>query len=157
MLAAGRAGNLMLLDEILHLFLAPAVYTAFDGNTVLLTEILDQLIRTETLMTFLTIHQRIRETAQMSAGYPCLGIHQDRTVHTYIIGALLNKLLPPCLFHIVLQLYAKVTVIPGICQASVNLGTGIYKTSCFRQGYDLLHCFFHVSTKPFLLYICIAV
>ena len=47
MLAAGRAGNIMLFDEILHLFLAPAVYTAFDGNTVLLTEILDQLIRTK--------------------------------------------------------------------------------------------------------------
>ena len=72
----------------------------------------------------------------MSAGYPCLGIHQDRTVHTYIIGALLNKLLPPCLFHIVLQLYAKVTVIPGICQASVNLGTGIYKTSCTVKALD---------------------
>ena len=103
MLAAGRAGNIMLLDEILHLFLAPCVYTAFDGNAVLLAEILDQFVCTETLVAFLTIHQRIGETAQMSAGYPGLGVHQDRTVHTYIVRALLYKFLPPCLFHIIFQ------------------------------------------------------
>ena len=108
-------------------------------------------------MTLLTVHQRIGETTQMSTGHPGLGIHQDRTVHTYIVRALLHELLPPCLFHIILQFYTKVTVIPGICQSSVDLGTGIYKTSCFCQGYDFLHCLFHVSTKPFLLYICITV
>lgn len=34
-----------------------------------------QLVSAETFFTLLTVHQRIGETAQMSAGYPCLGVH----------------------------------------------------------------------------------
>ena len=47
--------------------------------------ILDQLVCAETLFTALTVHQRIREAAQMSGSYPCLRIHQDRAVNTYVV------------------------------------------------------------------------
>ena len=128
-----------------------------NGNAVLLTEILDQFIRTETLMTFLTIHQRIGETTQMSAGHPGLGIHQDRTVHTYIIGALLNELLPPCLFHIVLQFYTKITVIPGICQASVESRNRDIQNLLPSPGLRSSPLFFPCQYQTFLalyLYCC---
>ncbi len=41
-------------------------------------------------------------------------------VHTYIVGAFHNKLFPPGLFHIILQLHAKVAVIPGVGKSAVN-------------------------------------
>ena len=60
MFSAGRTRNLMLLDEVLHLFLGPCVYAAaFNFNSLFLTEVFNQLICTETLMTLLTVHQRI--------------------------------------------------------------------------------------------------
>ena len=145
MFSAGRTWNLMLFDEITHLFLCPSIDRAFQCNVFLIAEIFDQLICTETLMTFFTVHQRIRKASEMSGCYPGLRIHQDRTVNTYVVWILCDEFLPPCLFYIVLQLYTKITVIPGICQTSVNLGTRIYKTSGFCQCHDLVHCFFHLS------------
>ena len=80
-------------------------------------------------MTFFTVHQRIAESAEMSGSHPCLRVHQDRAVNAYIVGILLNEFLPPCSFHIILQLHAEVAVIPCIRKTTVDLGTGIHKSS----------------------------
>ena len=93
----------MLFNKVFHLFLRPCIYAAaFDFDAFFLTEILDQFICTETLMAFLTVHQRIGKSAEMTGSYPCLWVHQDRTVNADIVRRFLNKFLPPCTFYIIL-------------------------------------------------------
>ena len=132
MFAAGRARYIMFLDKILHLLLAPAVHGAVQRHALFRNIIFNDLIRAESLMTFLTVHQRIGEAAQMAAGYPGLRIHQDRAVHTHIVGALHHELLPPCLLDIILKFHTQIAEIPRIRQPAVNLGTGVHKPSRFR-------------------------
>jgi len=144
MFSAGRTRNLMLLDEVLHLFLGPCVYTAaFDFNAFFLAEVFDQLVCTETLVALFTVHQRIGKSAEMTGSYPCLRVHQDRAVNTYVVRALHHEFLPPCFFHVVFQLNTERAVIPGICQAAVDFGTRIYKTSGFCYCHNFVHCLFH--------------
>ena len=110
-------------------------------------------------MALLTVHQRVGKSAQMSGCHPGLGIHQDRAVHTHIIRGLLNELLPPGFFYVILQFHAKIAVIPRIRQTSVDLGAGIYEASRFCKGHNLFHrlfyhtvcsshSFFHHSSQP---------
>ena len=143
MFSTGRARYLMLFNESSHLFLAPCIYAFFQCASFFCTEIFDDLICTETLMAFFTVHQRIRESTQMTGSYPCLRIHQDCTVHTYIVRIFLDELFPPCSFYIVLQFHTKITIIPGVCQAAVYFGTRIYESSGFGKCNDFFHCFFH--------------
>ena len=102
MLAACWTADILLINKLNHLLVGPAINRAIQFNTVILTEILDQLICSESLMTFFTIHQRIREAAQMAGCDPCLRIHQNRTINTYIIRIFLDIFLPPGFFYIVL-------------------------------------------------------
>ena len=134
---------MVVLDELNHLLIAPAIYGAAEIDIIILCIILDQLIRTETLVTFLTVHQRIRKSAEMSGSHPGLRIHQNRTIHTDIVRILLNKFLPPCALDIILKFYAQITVVPGVCKATVDLGAWIYKTSRLCNLHDLVHCLFH--------------
>ena len=66
MLATGRTWDILLIDEILHLLLAPRIDRAFKLILVLSTPVLDKLIRSETLMALLAIHKRISKTSKMS-------------------------------------------------------------------------------------------
>ena len=102
MLAAGRTRNLMLLDICFHFLMAPSVNAVPDIQSVFLCVVFDHLVRAESFMTFLTVHERITESSQMSACHPGLRVHQNRTVHTHIIRGFLHKLLPPGLLNIIL-------------------------------------------------------
>ena len=75
MLAAGRTGHVVLLDKILHLLLGIGVDGPAQIDVILLRIVLNDFIRAEPLLTFLTIHQRIGKAAQMAGSHPCLGIH----------------------------------------------------------------------------------
>ena len=142
-LAAAGAGNRELVDKAHHFVRGPAVYAAVQCHLMLLCVIFDQLIRTESLAAGLAIHERIRKACQMSAGYPCLGVHQDRAVNADVLRAFLYKLLPPCPLDIVLELDAQISVVPCIGQSAVDLGTGVNETSGITQRHDLIHCLFH--------------
>ena len=131
MLAAGRTWNTVFLDKSHHFLCTPAVYRSLKCNIIFLCKIFDNLICTETLMTLSTIHQRIRKSAQMTGSHPCLWVHDNRTVDTYVVWALLYELLPPCLFDVVLQFHAEISVIPTVRKTSIDLRTRIYKSSCF--------------------------
>ena len=145
LLSAARAHNVMFVDIFLHLFLGPAVHRTLMLDAVFFHIVLDQLIRTETLMTAFAVHQRIGKTAQMSGRHPRLRVHQDRTVHAYIVGILLYKFLPPGSLNVVFQLHTQIAVVPGVSQTAVDLAARIYKPAVFSQSYDFLHCLFHES------------
>ena len=142
-LAAGRARDIVVIDELLHLRLAHCVHTLLKRDAFFFAEILDQLIRAETLVAFLAVHQRIRETAKMTGRHPGLGIHQNRTVDTNVVLALLDELSPPGSLDIVFELNPEVSVIPGVCQSAVNLRARINKASVFCQCNDFVHRLFH--------------
>ena len=158
MLSAGRARDLSLKDEVLHLLVGPAVNRAErlvvcavgrfvslgDGDLVLVAVILDQLVCTESLMALFAVHERIGEGTEMSGSDPCLRVHKNRAVKTYIIRILLDKFLPPGFLDIVLKLNAQIAVVPGIRQTAVNFGAREDKSSGFCQCYNFIHCLFHV-------------
>ena len=127
-LSAGRARDLMFFNKGSHLLLGPSVHRAFQLDPFFFAVVFDQFICTETLMALLAVHQRVAESSQMSGSHPCLRVHQDRAVNAYIVRILLHELFPPRSFYIVLQLHAKVSVIPGVRKSPVDLGTGIYKS-----------------------------
>ena len=137
--STGWTWNLFFLDKLSHLLLRPCIYSPFQLNAILCTVIFDDLVCTETLMTFFTVHQRIRKATQMSGCHPCLRIHQNRTVYTNIIWRFLNKFLPPCSFYVIFQFHTKIAVIPCVCKSAVNLRTRIYESSGFRQRYNFIH------------------
>ena len=66
MFAAARAGNVMFFNEIHHFFLIPAVNGTVQLYAVVRSVIFNDFVRTETLVAFLTVHQRIGKAAQMA-------------------------------------------------------------------------------------------
>ena len=121
MLSAARTLNIIVIDELLHLLMAPAVHGRLKLDVVCCGMIFDDLVGTESLMTFLTVKERIGKTSEMSRCHPCLGIHEYRTVHAYIIRAFLHELLPPCTLYVVFKLNSEITVIPCVCKSAVYL------------------------------------
>ena len=140
----------MLFDEVLHFFLAPGIHGILKLDVVVCAEVLDELVCTETLMTLFTVHQRIRKTAQMTGCHPGLWIHKDGAVYTYVVGVFHDEFFPPCAFYVVFQLHTQVSIVPGVCQSAVDLGTRINKTSGFCKCHNFVHCFFHVLSVSFI-------
>ena len=153
-LAAGGAGYLVLFDESGHLLLGEGVNGLIQGDVLLGAEVLDQLVGAEALLALLAVHEGIGEAAQMAGGNPGLGVHQNGGVLTYVVGVLLDELLPPGLLHVVLQLHAQGAVIPGVGQAAVDLAAGENKAAVLAQGDDFIHrlfgVFHHVSFTPLI-------
>ena len=153
MLAAGGAGDVVLLDEILHLLLGEGVDGLGQLYALLLAPVLDELVGPEALLALPAVHQGIGEAGQVAAGHPGLGIHEDGGVLAHVIRVLLDELLPPGLLHVVFQLHAQRTVVPGVGQAAVDLGAGEDEAPVFAQGHDLVHGLFRVFHVSNLLYV----
>ena len=144
LLAALGALDIMLVDVVEHLLICPAC-------NVCAVKILDELVCTVTGLALLAVHERVGEAADVTGSHPCLGVHKDSGVKTYVVGALLNELLLPSSFDIVLQLNAEGTVVPCVGEAAVDFTSGIYKASAFTERYDLVHSFFCCHNNNHLL------
>ena len=143
----------MLLHEGLHLLLGEGVDGLGQLHAVLAGPVLDELVGPEPLLTLLAVHQGIGEAAQMAGGHPGLGIHQDGGVQAYVVGVLLDELLPPGLFDVVFQLHTQRAVVPGVGQAAVDLAAAEDKAAAFAQGDDLLHRLVSVFHVPYSFYL----
>ena len=143
-LAAGGAGNVVLFNEVLHLGLREGVYRLGQFKAGLGAPVLDQLIGAEALVTLAAVHQGIGEAAEVTAGHPGLGVHEDGGVQTHVIGVLLNEFLPPGVLDILLQLRTKRAVVPGVGKAAVDLAAGEHEAPVFAQGNDFVHGLFSV-------------
>ena len=151
-LAAGGAGDIVLLYELLHLGMTVGIDGLGQLKAVLFAPVLNDLVCTETLVALTAVHERIGEAAEVTGCDPGLGVHQYSSVKTNIVGVLLDELLPPGLFNVVLQLNAKGAVVPGVGKAAVNLAACEDEAAVFAQGNDFVHCFFGVFhfALPFL-------
>ena len=150
-LAAARAGDLMLLDELLHLGLGEGVDGLRQFKTGPGAPVLDDLVRAETLMALAAVHQRVGEAAEVTGGDPGLGIHQNGGVQTDVVGVLLHELLPPGALDVVLQLRAERTVVPGVGETAVDFAARENEAAVFAQRDDLVHRLFGVfhDVSPF--------
>ena len=134
----------MLFNEVLHLGLREGVYRLGQFKAGLGAPVLDQLIGAEALVTLAAVHQGIGEAAEVTAGHPGLGIHQDGSVQAHVVGVLLDELLPPGVLDILLQLRTKRAVVPGVGKAAVDLAAGEHEAPVFAQGNDFVHGLFSV-------------
>ena len=151
-LAAGGAGNVVLLNEVLHLGLREGVHWLGQFKAVLGAPVLDELIGAEALVALPAVHQRIGEAAEVAAGHPGLGVHEDGGVQTHVVGVLLDELLPPGVLDVLLQLRAQRAVVPGVGQAAVDLAAGEHKAPVLAQGNDFVHGLFGVVHGTVLLF-----
>ena len=135
--AAHRAGNAVLGDVGFHLFVAPAVGLHF--FTVRGAEILNQLVRAETSLASLAIHQRIVEAAHMPGSHPHFAVHQNRAVHARVVGIFLHEFAPPGALDVVFEFHAQRAIIPGVGQAAVNFGACEDEAPVFAQGDEFVH------------------
>ena len=138
-LAAGGAGDVMLLHKLLHLGLAEGVHALAQVEAVFLAPVLDDLVGAKALLALLAVHQGVGKAAHVAGGHPGLGVHEDGGVQPYVVRVLLDELLPPGFFHIVLQLHAQGTVVPGVGQTAVNFAACENEAAAFAQGHDLVH------------------
>ena len=143
-LAAGGAGDIVLLDEVLHLLLGERVDGLGQLDRLLMAELLDQLVGAEALLALAAVHQRIGEAREVAAGDPRLRVHEDGGVLADVVGVLLHELLPPGLLDVVLQLDAEGAVVPRVGEAAVDLRPGEDKAAVFTQGNDFVHGLFGV-------------
>ena len=144
MLSAGRTGDIVVFNEILHFLLRKSVNRLRKSNAVFGGPIFNKLVGAETLFTFAAIHKRVREAAKVSRSNPSLRVHEDCGVKSYVVGIFLNKFFPPCFFNVVFKLGAKRAVVPCISQTAVNFGAGKYKAASFTKSNDFFHGFFAV-------------
>lgn len=101
MLAAGGAGDIVFLDKIFHFFLRKSVDGLFESFARLFAVILDKLVCAEALLTFAAVHERVGKAAEVTRSNPCLRIHENGRIKTYIVGAFGDEFLPPCFLDIV--------------------------------------------------------
>ncbi len=95
-------------DEIVRLH----TFNGYVGYIVLLVPVLNEVVGSLSCLALLAVDQRIGETAYVAGCFPCSGVHDDGSVETYVIRALLNELLPPCCLYVVLKLYSERAVVP---------------------------------------------
>ena len=137
MLAAVGTGDLVLVDVVGHLLVAPA-------RDVCAVEVLNKVVGAVTGLALLAVHEGVGEAANVTRCDPCLRIHQDRRVKTDVVLVLLNELLEPRCLDVVLECHTQRAVVPGIGKAAVNLGAGIDKASALAESYDFFHRLFGV-------------
>jgi len=146
-LAAGRAGNVVVFDESLHFFLRKGVDRLFEGDALFGAEIFNELVGAEAFFAFAAVHQRVGEAAEVARSDPSLRIHQDRGVEADVVRIFLNEFFPPGAFDIVFQFGAERTVVPSVGEATVDFAAAEDKASVFAESNDLVHGFVCVEHK----------
>ena len=138
----------MFCDEGLHFLVGHG--GNIDLLAVLKRVFLDQLVRAESFVAGLAIHERVVEAAHMAGGHPGLGGHEDGAVDADIVAALGHEFAPPRLFDIVFEFHAERAIVPGVGQAAIDLRAGEDKSPSLAQSDDLFHglfTVFHVSSS----------
>ena len=116
--------------------------------------LLDQIVRPMSGLALSAVQKRICETSQMSARLPHSGIHQDIRIQFIAVFPQLDKIISPRILDLIFQPCPQRSVIPRVCETSINLTSLINESVLIAVGHHLLHrkaSFFHVA-HPFLLY-----
>ena len=83
--------------------------------------ILNQYIRTITLLAVAVINQRVVESIHMSAGLPGCRMHENSRVNTDNILMKQHHALPPILLDVVFQFHTILTIVINRAQTVINI------------------------------------
>ena len=135
-LAAVRAGDVVVLDVLEHLLLRHAVCVRVR------VEIVDQVVGAVAHLALLAVEQRVGERGHVAARLPHARVHQDVGVHLVAVLTLLDEALSPRILDVVFQPCAERAVIPRIGETAVDVASRENEASVFAQGDDFLHRLF---------------
>ena len=90
-------------------------------------------------MTMTTLYKWIGERSDMTWCDPDIGIHHDWGIEEDHIFSFLDEFSDPEIFDIFLQEYPEWTVVPGVRKTTVDLGSLVDKTFCFRKCNQCRH------------------
>src|SRR5262249_50219054 len=97
-----------------------------------------ELIRTETGLTLLTIHQRIHKTGDVARRLPNPGMHQDRSVNPLDILPIRHPP-PPALLHMALELDPERPNTQTRFNPAIDLARRKNKTSALTERNKVCH------------------
>ena len=135
--AAHGAVNLVLDDVVGHLFVGHACHGYV--LAVFCLVFLNQVVGTVTCFATFAIHKGVGKSAEVTACFPCFGVHQYCAVYTYVKRVFLYKLAVPHLLDVVFHFNAKRTVVPRVGQSAVDFAAGIHKAATFGKVYKFVH------------------
>ena len=99
----------------------------------------EQLVRAVAHLRLLTVDERVGEIFDVARGLPGRRVMDDRGVEADNIVATVDKVLPPGLFDIILQLDAERAVVEEAVEAAVDIGGGEDEPAAFAQVDDGFH------------------
>ncbi len=79
----------------------------------------------------------------MAAGFPDTGVHEDGSIQAHNVVVKLGHLLPPEVSDVVLEVYAKWTVVIGSIEASIDFGGLEDEAAAAAKRDDFIHCYCH--------------
>ena len=157
MLAADGADDVLVLgDELVHLVKAHGI------DVDLRVLVPDELVGAVACLAGAAVQQRVGEAGDVAGGDPSLGVHDDGRIQTNVVRAFLHEFLQPSLLDVVLELNAQRAIVPAVCKAAVDLGTGENITTVLAEIDDhikglfaLFHCNNILSVRGWLAVSCV--
>src|SRR4030095_5226798 len=91
-----------------------------------------ELVDAISLPAVAALDEWIREVLDVPRGFPNLRVHEDGGVEAHHVLAQLDHGAPPRTLHVVLELDAERSVVPGRARAAVDLARREYESPPFR-------------------------
>src|SRR3989344_1747008 len=126
--------------ELLHL--TPLGLTAFwTGNSCHLIVRVSptDLVGTKSRMTTQALDERVRESSNVAGGFPDFRIHQDSSIDTVHIIAVVAEHLEPETLDVFLQDHPERAIVVGAGEAAAYLGPQEDEPAALREGDYLFH------------------
>ena len=106
------------------------------------------LVRTEPSFAFLALDQGVGEPADVPAGLPHVGVHEDGRVDAVHVVATVDEHSPPDILDVVLERDSQGTVVPRAGEPAVDLRPRIDKAAAFCEGDQFFHCYVTHTVRP---------
>ena len=103
------------------------------------------VVGSESLMAGAALDEGVGEVAEVSAGLPGGGMHEDGGVEGDGIVAELEHGAPPGVFDVALELGAEGAVVPGGVEAAVDFAALEEEAAALGEGEELFHCYVGLS------------
>ena len=97
------------------------------------------VVGAESLMAGAALDEGVGEVAEVSAGLPGGGMHEDGGVEGNGVVAELEHGAPPGIFDVALELGAEGAVVPGGVEAAVDFAALEEEAAAFGEGEELVH------------------
>jgi hypothetical protein len=91
------------------------------GRAVVEPRLRVQVVRAEPTLTLPAVHHRVREALEVAARLPHAGVHEHRRLEPQHVPAEVDRVPPPEVPDVALELHAERAVVPRRAQTAVDL------------------------------------